>query len=54
MHKKIIAENFQILRKRCPFQYWKPPGHQKYMIKVGPLRGILYLKQVALRNRKEY
>jgi hypothetical protein len=33
---KIIAENFQFLRKTCPFRYRKPPGHQTGMTKIEP------------------
>jgi hypothetical protein len=42
------------LRKRFPFRYRKPPGHQKDMTKIEPLCGILLLKQLAQRIREEY
>jgi hypothetical protein len=34
--------------------YRKPPRHQTDMTKIEPLHGILYLKQLAQRIRKEY
>jgi hypothetical protein len=34
--------------------YRKLPGYQTDMTKIEPLHGILYLKQLAQRARKEY
>jgi hypothetical protein len=51
---KIIAENFKILRKSCPFRYRKLPGHQIVLIKVNPVHSILSLKQLAQSTEKEY
>jgi hypothetical protein len=42
---KIMTENFQILRKFCPFRYRKPPRHQTDLTKIEPSHGILPLKQ---------
>jgi hypothetical protein len=38
---KIIAENFQISRHRCPSRYKKSQGHQTDMTKIEPFHGIL-------------
>jgi hypothetical protein len=40
---KIIEENFQILRKRCPFRYKRPLGYQTDMTKIEPLHSIIQL-----------
>jgi hypothetical protein len=42
------------MRKRCPFRYRKPPGHQRDMTKMETLHSILKLKQLTQRTRKEY
>jgi hypothetical protein len=42
------------LRKRCPFRYEKPPGQQTDMPKIEYFQGILPLKQLAQRIKKEY
>jgi hypothetical protein len=44
----------QILRKRCPFRYRKPPRHQTDMTKIEPLHGVLLLKQQTQRTWKEF
>jgi hypothetical protein len=31
---KIIAENFQIQRKLCPYRYRKPPEHKTDLTKI--------------------
>jgi hypothetical protein len=46
------TENFPNLEKKLPFRYRKPPEHQTDLSKIGPLHGILSLKQVAKEQRK--
>jgi hypothetical protein len=42
----------KISRKKYPFRYREPPGHQTNMTKKEPLYSVL--KQLAQRTRKEY
>jgi hypothetical protein len=52
---KIIAENFPKHEKEVPIQVQeKPPVHQTDITKIEPLHGILYLRQLAQRTRKEH
>jgi hypothetical protein len=51
---KIIVENLQNLKKRCPFRYRKPLEDQTDMTKIEPLHSILLLKHLAQSTRKEF
>jgi hypothetical protein len=51
---KIIAENSPNLEKEMPIQVQEASRTPTDMTKIEPLHGILSLKQLAQRTRKEY
>jgi hypothetical protein len=51
---KIVAENLPNLEKVISSRYRKLPGHKTDMNKIELLHGILSLKQLAQRTRKEF
>jgi hypothetical protein len=51
---EIIGENFPNLKKEMPIKIQEASRYQTDMSKIEPPQGILYVKQLAQRTRKEY